>query len=69
MQAERSHTIIITGDMSCRSPQLWADDSEHPEGSALDELIETNNLCQLIDEPTNIRGQSKSCIDPIIKDQ
>ena len=34
------------------SSQWWAEDIEHPEGSTLDELIETNNLCQLIDEPT-----------------
>ncbi len=55
--------------MNCRSSQWWADDLEHPEGSVLDELIETNNLCQLIDEATKIREQSMSCIDLIVTDQ
>ena len=36
---------------------------------ALDEIIEVNNLYQLIDEPTNIRRDSMSCIDLIITDQ
>ena len=40
-----------------------------PEGTALDEFIERNNLCQLINEPTHIRGESMSCIDLIITDQ
>ena len=39
------------------------------EGSALDELIETNDMQQLIDEPTNVRGDGMSCIDLIITDQ
>ena len=39
------------------------------EGSALYELIETNNVQQLIDEPTNVRGDGMSSIDLIITDQ
>ena len=37
--------------------------------SLIDEFIETNNLHQLISEPTNIRGNSMSCIDLIMTDQ
>ena len=33
------------------------------------ELIESNNLFQLIGQPTHIRGNSRSCIDLIITDQ
>lgn len=40
----------------CPLPQWWPLDDELPEGAALDELIESNNLYQLIDEPTHIRG-------------
>ena len=69
MQRERPHLIILTGDLNCRSSQWWAQDVEEPEGMALEELIETNNLHQLIDEPTNIRGEAMSCIDLIITDQ
>ena len=35
----------------------------------LDELLETNNLYQLIDEPTNMRGEYMSFIDLTITDQ
>ena len=35
----------------------------------MDEFIESNNLSQLIDEPTNIRTTGMSCIDLIITDQ
>ena len=69
MQRERPHLVILTGDLNCRSSQWWAQDVEEPEGMALEELIETNNLHQLIDEPTNIRGEAMSCIDLIITDQ
>ena len=58
--------IVITGDFNCRSKQWWPGDVELPEESALDEFIESNNLSQLIDKPTNIR---MSCLDLIITDQ
>ena len=63
------HCIVITGDFNCRSKQWWPGDVELPEGSALDEFIGSNNLSQLIDEPTNIRTTGMSCIDLIITDQ
>ena len=61
--------MILTGDFNCRSSQWWPQDVEHFEGTALDELIETNNLCQLINEPTNMKNEGMSCIDLIITDQ
>ena len=57
------------GDFNCRSAQCWPPDDELPDGTALEELIETNDLYQLIDEPTNIRGKGMTCIDLIITDQ
>ena len=69
LKAENPHALILTGDFNCRSSQWWHGDTEQPEGTDLDELIETNNLYQLINEPTNIRGESMSCIDLIITDQ
>ena len=68
-QRERPYSIIVTGDFNCRSSQWWGGDIENPEGTALDELLETNNLYQIIDEPTNVRGECMSCIDLIITDQ
>ena len=69
VRGERPYCLIITGDFTCRSSQWWEHDAENLEGSVLDELIETNDLYQLINEPTNIRDESRTCIDLIITDQ
>ena len=65
----KPHCIIINGDFNCRTKQWWPGDIELPEGGALDEFIESNNLSQLIDEPTNIRTTGMSYVDLIITDQ
>ena len=65
----KPHCIVITGDFNCRPKHWWPGDVELPEGSALDEFIESNNMSKLIDEPTNIRTTGMSCIDLIITDQ
>ena len=65
----KPHCIVITGDFNCRTNQWWPGDIELPEGGALDEFIESNNLSQLIDEPTNIQTTGMLCIDLIITDQ
>ena len=61
--------MILTGDLNSRSSMWWTEDIEQPEGTALDELMETNGLYQLIEEPTNIKNEGCSCIDLIITDQ
>ena len=45
---------ILTGDFNCRSTQFWPGDIDSLKGIALDELIESNNMTQLIDQPTNL---------------
>ena len=62
LQMETPHSVVFTGDFNCRTSQWWTEDAESPEGMTLDEIIEVNNLYQLINEPTNIRGESMSCI-------
>ena len=69
IQNENPYSLTIMGDFNCRSNQWWSEDIENIEGSVLDELLDVNNLHQLIGEPTNIRGESMSCIDLIITDQ
>ena len=66
---KQPHCIILTGDLNCRSKQFWPDDIDSPTGIALDELIESNNLTQLIDQPTNFESRGISCVDLIITDQ
>ncbi len=60
--------FIFTGDFNSQL-QWWPQDCEHPEGTALDEMIEINNLHQLIEELTNIRDEGMPCIDLIVNDQ
>ena len=69
IRRERCHSLILTGDLNCRSSQWWGKDTEYPEGIVLDELIKMNNLYQLIDKPTNSWGERMSCIDHILTDQ
>ena len=61
LQREKPYSIAITGDFNCRSSQWWGEDTDNCERNILDELLEANNLDQIIDEPTNIRGESTSC--------
>ena len=61
LQVERPHLIIITGDFNRRASLWWTIEAESPEGMALDEIIEGCNPCQLVDEPTGIRGTSMLC--------
>ena len=65
----KPHCIVITSDFNCRAKQWWPGDIELPEGGALNEFIESNNLSQLIDEPTNIRTTGMSCVHLILTDQ
>ena len=69
MKAENPHCVVLTRDFNCRSSIWWTGDTEQPEGIALKELIETNSLHPLIEEPTNIRNEGSFCIDLIITDQ
>ena len=66
---EKPHCIILTGDLNCRSKQWWPGDINSTEGMVLDGLLESNDLTQLIDQPTNIEPSGVSCVDLIITDQ
>ena len=35
----KPYSIVLTGDFNCRPSQWWAEDTELPERTALDELI------------------------------
>ena len=65
----KPHCVILTGNRNCCSKQFWSDDIDSAKGVALDELIESDNLTQLISQPTNFETRGKSCVDLIITDQ
>ena len=67
---ENPAVSIITGDFNARSPLFWEQDTENREGRVLNNFLLSNNLVELINEPTHIRDNgSKSCIDLICTDQ
>ena len=58
-----------TDDFNCKSQKWWSDGIQDKHGSALDELIQSKNLAQLINKPTHSINNSRSCIDLIITSQ
>ena len=65
----KPHCLIITGDFNCKSSKWWVDNNENAEGVELNELTDSLDLTQLIDEPTHFLENSESCIDLIFTDQ
>ena len=59
----------LTGDLNCRSKQWWPGDINSIVGMALDALLESNDLTQLIDQPTNIESTGVSCVHLTITNQ
>ena len=60
---------MLTRDFNARSP-LWEGDMETREGCILSNFLLSNNLEELINEPTHIRDDgSQSCLDLVCTDQ
>ena len=66
IQVKKPDCITITDDFNCRAQQWWCGNIQDQHGTALDDLIQSKNLSQLIDEPTHIINDSSSCIDLIV---
>ena len=67
---ENPSATILCGDFNARSPLFWEGDSETREGEIFSNFLISNNMEELINEPTHIRDNgSKSCIDLICTDQ
>ena len=70
LSGKKIQQFLYCGDFNARSPIFWEGDNENYKGGLLNNLLTSNNLEQLICEPTHIRdGGSQSCIDLIITDQ
>lgn len=69
INGERPLAVILTDDFNCRSTEGLEKDVQNPKGSAFEEFIDTNNLVQQIDEPTNVRATGMSYLDLTITDQ
>ena len=60
---------IHIGDFNCRQKEWWVGDTDDTQGNLLNEIVTSENLSQLVNEPTHIVGPSRSCIDLVITDQ
>ena len=59
----------LAGDFNAGSPLFWENDIENSEGGAFGDFVITNNLAELINEPTHLRDDgSQSCVDLICTD-
>ena len=45
------------GNVNSLTKQFWQGDTDSPEAIALDELIESNNMTQFIDQSTNLESR------------
>ena len=60
----------MAGDFNSRSTLFWEEDIENREGRIFSNFLLTNNLEELINEPTHVRDDgSQSCLDLICPDQ
>ena len=60
----------MAGDFNARFPIFWENDIENQEGRSFSNFLMSNNLDELLNEPTHIRNDgSQSCIDLICTDQ
>ena len=69
IKQESPYSVIVTGDFNCRSPLWWPDDISNIKGELFESLASNLDLHQLVSEPTDFIGNSKSCIDLIFTDK
>ena len=60
---------VMIGDFNAKSKDRCSIDITSFEGSELDFLTSQSGLCQIINEPTHILNNSRSCIDLIFTSQ
>ena len=58
---------IITGDFNARCSRWWKSDLTNVKGEEIDTLTSSAGYSQIIDKPTHILNNSKSCIDLIFR--
>ena len=66
----RKEGPILIGDFNARSPLFWEHDTETREGRVFNNFLLSNNLEELINEPTHFRENgTQSCMDLVCTDQ
>ena len=65
----KPYLSVITGDFNSRCSFWWSDDIDTKDRLKLFSLTSSHGFSQLINQPTNIKANSSSCIDFIFIDQ
>ena len=60
---------LILGDLNSHQNNWWGGDVDDNAGNLLSDILYNNMLFQLVNEPTHIINESRSCIDLVISDQ
>ena len=70
IEAENPYATFFTGDFNGHSQFWWPDGDTNAEGREIEDIFASQNLTQIISEPTNFQpGKRPSCIDLIVTDQ
>ena len=64
-----TYLTLLLGDYNARNTNWWHHDITTTEGIQLETTTTIYGFQKLIDEPTHIRKNSSSCIDPIFTNQ
>ena len=66
---ENPHCVVYLGEFNAHSSEWWIGDDTDYEGRELLHYFSTNQLHQLVNEPTYFVGDNRSCIDLVLTDQ
>ena len=69
IKAESPYCTLVTGDFNSHNHSWYHGDKSDNYGITMQNIFEDHGLSQLVDQPTYITGNSKTCIDLVATDQ
>ena len=69
INSENPHCIILGGDFNAHLNEWWEGDKDDIYGLSLKDTFNTHGITQIVNQPTYITNNSKTCIDLIGTDQ
>ena len=69
VRAESPYTVIHLGDFNAHNSNWWHGDTDNEAGKLLHDVFDDLGLTQLVNDPTHILNNSKSCTDLVLSDQ
>ena len=69
INAEKPYSIVICGDFNAHLQEWCASDRDDIYGITIQKIFNENGILQLVNQPTYITNNSKTCIDLVATDQ